>query len=834
MKEKIRHAAILAAVFLVAVAAFSFITGRGNVDRTTEMREAVLPRITLSSGGYEINPLVGYVSEMDTGRMRDTVTPVDFAEGLDVKLDFDGSQTRKISYEVYSQDGKTLLTDGELSGIPGGLRLDFGGFALSEREAVLKIILQREDQKLYYYTRICDSRRMNSDANLEFAERFHRMTFDKENEEAIASYLEHGLEKDGKNSLHRVTIASDVDHITWGDMNVEVSGEVCRSIREISGSDMTLVYDYEVRGLSDTENSGRYLVREYMKVRSADGKDYLLDYERTMDEVFDASGKALDEKGLLLGIASEDVAYMTDKSGTIVSFVQAGELWNYNQKSDELALVFSFADAEDADIRNRYRGHEIQLVSVNDEGDTTFRVTGYMNRGEHEGRVGTAVYFYDIQKNSVKETAFLPDNCSAELLLRERGEFVYYNEEKEILYGMKSGTLYRAALGEKNKKALVENLGEGQYAASGDGRFFAYQTDSPVEAATQVKVIDFVTGDVREESCADTEFVRPLGFIGADFVYGIGAKSDVGRRVTGERVVPMYKLEIRDKKNEIVKTYQAEQTYVTDVFVERKLLTLERVTRTGEFYAGVTRDYITSNEEIEESNILVETYTSEPEERQIRLRYESGISDKEPKLLRPKQVLQERPVVLEFETDGSGQSFYAYGKGRLLGIFETAAAAIAEADAGRGLVVSSDQKYVWEHGSHAPGYENTEVSAYRSPDENSVVAALNQILLFEGKPADAAAKIAEGRLPIEILREGLGCEVLDLNKCRTEELYDIIGRGTPILAMTDYGSAVILVGYTQSTVIYLKPDTGERVSIPSEELEALTEASGNSYIGYLK
>lgn len=50
----------------------------------------------------------------------------------------------------------------------------------------------------------------------------------------------------------------------------------------------------------------------------------------------------MSEKGLLLGIASYDVPYMVNDDGTIVSFVQANELWNYNQEKDELSLLFQF------------------------------------------------------------------------------------------------------------------------------------------------------------------------------------------------------------------------------------------------------------------------------------------------------------------------------------------------------------------------------------------------------------------------------------------------------------------------------------------------------------
>lgn len=92
-----------------------------------------------------------------------------------------------------------------------------------------------------------------------------------------------------------------------------------------------------------------------------------------------------------------------------MSFVQADELWNYNKDRDELSLVFSFASTENNDARNLTSEHEIRLLTADKAGNITFAVCGYMNRGEHEGEVGIAIYYYDIEKNSVEEKVFVAD-----------------------------------------------------------------------------------------------------------------------------------------------------------------------------------------------------------------------------------------------------------------------------------------------------------------------------------------------------------------------------------------------------------------------------------------
>ena len=100
MKEKVKRAGILTFVFLIAVIVFSFLTNQGNADMTADMGGATLPRIQIVSGEYEINPLVGYVSEMNVGKMRSTITPVDFQSGITLRIEEGVLPIKALTYEV--------------------------------------------------------------------------------------------------------------------------------------------------------------------------------------------------------------------------------------------------------------------------------------------------------------------------------------------------------------------------------------------------------------------------------------------------------------------------------------------------------------------------------------------------------------------------------------------------------------------------------------------------------------------------------------------------------------------------------------------------------------
>src|SRR5699024_2869237 len=109
--------------------------------------------------------------------------------------------------------------------------------------------------------------------------------------------------------------------------------------------------------------------------------------------------------------------------------------------------------------------------------------------------------------------------------------------------------------------------------------------------------------------------------------------------------------------------------------------------------------YITNNTEREESNIYLESYSTELKGTQMRLTYEDGISDKEPKVLKPKQILFENPKEISFESGEKTERYDVYGYGELQDSYESAGEAIRAANEINGVVVSEDQQYIWERGN---------------------------------------------------------------------------------------------------------------------------------------
>lgn len=805
-----KRAGILLLVFLAALFVSSLITNQGRDDQTIGLSDPTLPRVSFVVEGQVVNALAGYTDEMDITAMRDTITPIADNGMLTMNLQRNGNEIEDIRYEVCSLDGETVYLNSVVKDISGtNVKLDLNaGLPESAPESVLKVMLEIGDEEIvYFYTRIERQSDKWTKECLDFAQDFQAKAIAGEGS-SLAEYLEPGEESDNT-TYQTVNIHSNLMHVQWGNLKPEIATEVAWSIKESNSTYTSLLADYQVSCVGDSKETETYNVKEFFRVRCSEGEMYLLDYNRTMNQVFNGNKKVLDEEGILLGMADKDVSYEVNKKGTVVSFVQERALWTYHQERDELSLVFSFANTEGRDARSRNDEHEIRIISMEDNGSTTFAVYGYMNRGEHEGKVGVNVYYFDIQKNAVEEIAFIPSTKSFVIAEDELGKMVYYNQQDHLLYVLAGGVLYRVDTTNGRQKELAENLKEGQYVASADGHLLAYQTDGDLNTATEVRVMNLANGENYEINAPAGTGIRPLGFIKNDFICGYVKEADQGQTVAGEKVIPMYALEIFDSSNQSLKKYTQEGVYISDILVEENLVTINRVTKTNQVYTGTSQDFITSNEERKESAVTAESFSTDLKGKQMRLTFQEEIEELSPRILRPKLVSVDEAVTISFDDKMKRDKYYVYGVGDLVAVYDKAAYAIQKAEQISGVVISSEQAYIWEKGNRDLAYGIETEAIQKSANQTSLDACVEYMERYQAKR-------------------------IDLSGCTLSQVLYIINKGMPVIAMTDSSHAILLIGYTMDTVTYVNPDDGGIVTVSMDEMEAMIAGSGNTFIGYCK
>ena len=794
-RERIIKIGILAVVFVLAIIGFSYLTNRGSSGATADMGNPTLPTISFEIGGEEVNVLVGHKKEMNVAAVRDAIIPFDDDGLLKAKVNAYGNKIGTLKYEILALDGEEKYREDTAEAVKGIADLKVSRTLTRDEEGILKITLAKGDENIYYYTRIVKNNAYHTEKCLNFAKQFHENALKKQQEDSIKKVLETNATSKN-NTFSHVNIHSDLNHVMWGKLAPKLVQNPKVDITETKKAYTSIVLRYQVACEGDNNKEEIYNVKEFFKVLYKKDSFYLLEYDRTMEEVFDTSNVVLNSKGVLLGISKENASYKTSDDGTKVAFLQAGELWSYDKEKSNFSLLFSFADSENEDLRNRTDKHSVKIHRIDDQGNVTFSVCGYMNRGIHEGESGAAIYRYDISENTVEEKCFIPSTESYPVIEKEFTQFVFYNKDKKELYLTANDVLM------KNEVVLLEGLSQNKFISSADGHLVAYNKMQDNKQLIEVwNLSEDTKWCIKPE---EGQILIPLGFVGDDIVYGISSDELADKA--------MYRLEIREQNQKIIKVYEKTDSYILGVTVEDNVIKLRQAIKNGNEYRTIEDDYITNNETTN-GVVSLKSYWTERKENQYRLEFAKGIKDKKAKTLRPKQVMQEKPFVLESKQEEREGYYYVYGHGEIAGVFEDTKSAVAVAEKTSGVVISPGQNYVWEADNRVAWYRNFKIDRFTVKDgENGLDACKRKVLSMEDEPE----------------------EIVTFQGNSVKDLFYLMDKGTPVIAVKDRSSAILLAGYDAKTVTYVDPMSGTVYTHNIEKVDSMLKESGNTFLAYVK
>ena len=553
MSKKVIKPIVLIVVFIAALITFCITTNKGNKDMTTKQADATLPVMSFNLDKIKINTLHGYTTEMDPTKMRDCVIPISDDRKLSLSISTYGMAVDRISYKIRSMDGKRLVADDEISSFSNKdntIQADISMPNVMDEntEYLLVFTITSGQDNVYYYSRIMQTDGKAAAKVVEFAKKFHDETFIKDDKSFFTTYME--TTTGDRNTLAHVDLTSTVSQITWGSMAAAQYTNPVIALKEINDSYDVVTIDYVMSCVDGKGETEYYNVREYFRLRQTESRMYVLNYERTANQIFNSENSfILDSGSVMLGIRSSEAEYRANEAGSVICFVQEGDLYSYDINNGMIIKVFSFRDAEGIDERENWNHHDIKIVSVDEAGSIDFVVYGYMNRGTHEGEVGTGVYHYDGLAHTIDEEAFIPSKTSYEVLKAEMGKMLYLNEKNEF-YLMMDDSLYRINLGSMSVKKVVEGLSTGSYCASESNRYFAWVDSANQYSSNTIKVMDLKSGKTFEVKKGDDQYLRPLGFIGEDFIYGQANAADVVSDAAGNTTFPMNGLIILDTSDQ--------------------------------------------------------------------------------------------------------------------------------------------------------------------------------------------------------------------------------------------------------------------------------------------
>ena len=615
MSKKVIKPIVLIVVFIAALITFCITTNKGNKDMTTKQADATLPVMSFNLDKIKINTLHGYTTEMDPTKMRDCVIPISDDRKLSLSISTYGMAVDRISYKIRSMDGKRLVADDEISSFSNKdntIQADVSMPNVMDEntEYLLVFTITSGQDNVYYYSRIMQTDGKAAAKVVEFAKKFHDETFIKDDKSFFTTYME--TTTGDRNTLAHVDLTSTVSQITWGSMAAAQYTNPVIALKEINDSYDVVTIDYVMSCVDGKGETEYYNVREYFRLRQTESRMYVLNYERTANQIFNSENSFISDSGsVMLGIRSSEAEYRANEAGSVICFVQEGDLYSYDINNGMIIKVFSFRDAEGIDERENWNHHDIKIVSVDEAGSIDFVVYGYMNRGTHEGEVGTGVYHYDGLAHTIDEEAFIPSKTSYEVLKAEMGKMLYLNEKNEF-YLMMDDSLYRINLGSMSVKKVVEGLSTGSYCASESNRYFAWVDSANQYSSNTIKVMDLKSGKTFEVKKGDDQYLRPLGFIGEDFIYGQANAADVVSDAAGNTTFPMNGLIILDTSDQSeLKTYTPSGGYVEKISVDGYTVTIDLIAQNNGVYAEIGQDTIMNREADSKQKIALDTSQSD-------------------------------------------------------------------------------------------------------------------------------------------------------------------------------------------------------------------------------
>ncbi len=802
MKRYLGRAGVLLAVFIAAVVFFSIMTNKGNKGATSQMATPELPRLFFSCQGYTVNPLNGYLGKIDSESIHGDILPLDASGKTTMYVTTYNKPLDKLSYEVFSLDGKSLLKEKVKVKSDPDQQLTAYDLDLSEafkelgKDVQAKLVLTAEvdDEKVTYFMRLVMPDPTTTRACLDFAQNVHDQTLQGQTEEG--GTLEGMLESADleEQTLDYVTIESDYEYVMWQNLKPKPVGNVTWFIHEANSVSTSVSMRYQVM-LTGMDDDAIYTVDEFFRIRGNGKQMYLLDYVRRADHALVNTEHLLDDTGLDLGITHKDKEVAVDSGGTNVAFVQDETVYEYNKKKNALVKIFSFAEEQTGSFLPDDNQRDFTILKVTGKGDVIFCVAGYMPRGEHEGKVGLSLYQYDYEKNYVGEILFVPSELSYEVAREDLSSCLCYGGKDATYYVVADETLNRLRVGagsSSSRKVIEENMTEDRYTISRDGSQIAY-----LEKSGDIRVLNLSSDDKYTVNAPSGEELTPIGFVGKDLCYGLIRTEDAGQMVDGRDVRPIHAVVLCNKDDDNLMTYEKDGVLMRDAWVEDGTVTLERIQKAEGPYLDIADDYIQSNAVSKAGNIEQDKVVTDEGIEKIHLTYQNGIPAKKPHYLTPKQSFSTQSVPVKLTKNHYKERYYVFGYGRAAGGEDLPGQAINRADQIAGVVTTGAQGIFWERGNRDLIYEIPNFSLFKAN---------------EGQPESESA--IEHMLSYSKTKKSI-----DLSECNIEQLLYLINQNRPVVALTKDGGALLMYGYSETTIHCITPANGETVKLSHEEVQ---------------
>lgn len=703
MKKVLLKISISFLIFVGILAMYFVSIYQKDTTEMPVMQTATLPIINMVYQDADLNVLQGYTTYMDARYMHDSITPLEDDRSVGVSIKKYGNVIATMSYEIRTLDMERLIDKQNIEKFVSAgdsIYATIDASRILEEDTEYMLIIKLVSEKhgdIYYYTRIEDQSESTVKTHIDFVNNMSESSLDDDAALDYLPYLEPSSSSDSTN-LATVDIKSSFANFTWGDLDVTRVTKPIVTVKEIIDDLGCYELQYKVKAFNEYGRAQYYNVTEFYRVRQRGEQMLLYVYERKMEQIFDGTNQNISSTRINLGLDSDlNIEYSYSTTGSFISFVKERNLWLMDMNNNNVTNIFSFESGSDNDVRDVFDENNIEIVSTDSDGNVLFIVYGYMNRGAHEGKVGTGLYRYTRKDNKVNELVFAPTTKPYHIMKDSIGNFAYIKDDS-LLYMMIDDAIYTITFDSNEYVQLVSGLKKGNYIISDDENIIAWHENTEINGAESIRVINIKTGDDYIIEAGAGDYIKVLGFIDHDLVYGTGKQADAYVNEQGDTVLPMYKLNVVLESKEDVESYQKENIYITDVEISGNMIKLSRITKdeNGAYVETDGDQFVNKNIDATET-VVLSTIATELKKKELILEFAYTVtSDNKLATKYPEEIVFKSGDSFELKEEAvEDNNYYVYGEGELQLVTDKVSDAINAAYDNYGVVVKGDGNYIW-------------------------------------------------------------------------------------------------------------------------------------------
>ncbi len=847
-KKKKNHRKIIFFILLFlailgGTLAVAIISTRETQKKYEKMQQASLPLVRLSflSGQYE-SELHGYVNRMEDQKMRDLIVPLSEDREISLTIDKYGNTVKTLHYQLKSTDGTEYIDGGSIDlrkeiGSTASLKLQFSQLLSSGSEYQLVLSLETGEKTIYYYTRVLYAKTQYSAELLSFVEEFSEATFDREKAaEFLVNYIQPDPNAETTDYSY-TNIHSKYTMLTFGQLQVKRGSDVLLRIQELEPTQASVNLSYTMQ-IQTEEGTRNFTVHEFFCVRYRSEKVYLLDYYRTLDEIFNIERASRENGRILLGISEGATQIRNSDNHNYTVFVEDRSIWSFNSRTNAMSLIFSFDDDQDFSNRSSYDHHDVQVVKVQDDGTIDYMVYGYMNRGRYEGMAGICFYRYVAAENATKRLFFMPVQQSEQMLMMDLGNLAYVNDS-DVCYLRYGDGIYSIDLSSGESVEVSIRAYPGAYAMNEKGNVVAWQEGADPLYPERLVILNMDSQTTAVVNAPEHQFVKILDFIGDDVVYGFGQAEDsvIEANIDMQQLLSSVIIASTDEELKIQQEYAPSEQFILSAEVIDTRIVIRQGRKTADGTVEMMEDKVlllTQDIGRDDEKSMLMHRSAEPMKKEYYIQIGTVTAvDSQFSSVIPRYEDSDDVNVIDLQHRQAGV-YYVYGHGRLLYVESEINKAIDEAYDVFGVVVDDKMHYLWTRGTRDL-FKTISIQPQTVQDKDQTLAASLRILAAqEGYQLPAVEQdLADGKSPYEILNAVIGADsAVNLYGCSLQKTLYFINQGHPVMAVMGDREAVVISGYEIDSVLIYFPMTGETVKTEMAAAESYFAEHGNCFISY--